>query len=56
MKNMFTQEELDFMKRYVEFRYELIVTGAVIFDEDDIKICNIFDKILNEMEDKNETN
>lgn len=53
---MFTEEEINFMKRYIGLRGKLITAGAVIFDESDIKIYSIFTKILNELEDKDEIN
>ena len=48
---MFTQEEINFMKKYVGLRGELITAGVAIFDEPDIKIYSIFTKILNELEE-----
>ena len=52
VRNMFTQEEINFMKKYVELRGELITAGVAIFDESDIKIYSIFTKILKELEEK----
>jgi hypothetical protein len=51
VRNMFTQEEINFMKKYVGLRGELITAGVAIFDEPDIKIYSIFTKILNELEE-----
>ena len=51
VRNMFTQEKINFMKKYVELRGELITAGVAIFDESDIKIYSIFTKILNELEE-----
>ena len=48
---MFTEEEINFMKKYVGLRGELITAGVAIFDEPDIKIYSIFTKILNELEE-----
>jgi hypothetical protein len=51
-KIMFTEEEINFMKKYVGLRGELITAGVAIFDEPDIKIYSIFTKILKELEEK----
>ena len=49
---MFTEEEINFMEKYVGLRGELITAGVAIFDEPDIKIYSIFAKILKELEEK----
>ena len=51
-KIMFTEEEINFMEKYVGLRGELITAGVAIFDEPDIKIYSIFAKILKELEEK----
>lgn len=43
-----TKEEIEFMKNYIEIRTYLANTG--ILGEQEIKICNLFMKILQSIE------